>query len=186
MRYGQRKAQERLLDLYRKEKLKRKMTEGTYCYYLNTKGMLKHLLGVNWVRLWSQQQCASWETLQSWSYEQDYKILRADGFTSVKNTITGKFRFTFVEMDRGTNKFDKIELYNKLYEQEKYSHWWWVPLARGFPTVQIVTLTPTRKRFIQEQIGAGNKNGLEFKVKLLDDVRREVMEKCFSPTCRPE
>ena len=117
--------------------------------------------------------------LHSWSYEQDYKILRTDGFIAIKNTMSGKFRFMFLEMDRGTNAFNKVDLYNKLYEKEKYAHWWWVPLSERFPVVQIVTVSDSRKRLIQSEIDAKNSAGLEFKVRLLDDVRKEVMNRCL-------
>lgn len=184
--YGKRKTQEVLLRLYKTGKLQRKMVEGVYCYYLDPKGLLKHRIGVNWVRMWTPKRLSGWEKLHSWSYEQDYKILRCDGFIAIKNTVTGGFKFTFLELDRGTNTFDKVTKYNTLYDQEKYTGWWWVPLAKGFPTVQVVTVSPARKRFIEEQIEAGNKNKLEFKVQLLDDMRREVMERCCSPMCPPD
>lgn len=182
MRYGQRKAQEVLLRLYRNKRLQRSMVEGVYCYYLDKQGMVKHLLGVNWVRLWMMQSVPSWEKFHSWNYEQDYKVLRCDGFAVTKNNATGKFKFTFVEMDRGTNAFDKIKKYNKLYEEEKhYSGSWWVSLTERFPTILIVTVSPERKRLIQSLVEAENVNGLEFKVELLDDMRKEVMDKCYSP-----
>lgn len=184
MAYGQRKSQERLLKLYRQGKLNRARGEDCYCYYLNDKppGMVKHLLATNWVRLWFLQQCASWEILQSWTYEQDYRILRADGFASIKNNMTGKFRFAFVEMDRATNSFNKAVLYNKLFgQQDKHLLGkWWFALTDVFPTILIVTTTNTRKNAIQGQIESQNKNNLVFTVKLLDDIQKEVMEKCFS------
>jgi len=180
--YGQRKAQDRLLYLHRCGKLQRKMVAGTYCYYLDTKGLLKHRIGVNWSRMWTEQNLPSWEKLHSWSYEQDYKILRCDGFVAVKNNMTGTFRFSFLEMDRGTNAFDKVQKYNKLYIEEKYLSWWWVKLTARFPPIQVVTLTPARKSVIQSEIERGNEHNLEFKIVLLDDIRGEVMKRCCSPT----
>ena len=179
--YGQRKSQDRLLYLHRSGKLQRKMVEGTYCYFLDKKGLLKHTIGVNWTRLWYEQKLANWEKLHSWNYEQDYKTLRCDGFAAVKNNMTGSFRFTFVEMDRGTNAFDKVLKYNKLFVEEKYLSWWWVKLTARFPPVQIVTLTQSRKNSVVSEIERANENGLEFKVVLLDDIRKEVMDRCCSP-----
>jgi len=184
--YGQRKAQERLLDLHRSGKLHRQMVEGIYCYSLDPKGLLKHRVAVNWIRLWMPEQKATWEKFHSWNYEQDYKIVRCDGFAAYKNTVAGKFRFAFIEMDRGTNSFDKVKKYNTLYETEKYySNSWWLPLTARFPPTVIVTVHPDRKRLIQSHIEAENKNKLEFQVKLLDDIRKEVMQKCCSPTQAP-
>jgi hypothetical protein len=177
---GQRKAQERLLALHRQGKLNRKKVNDIYAYYLDKQpGMIKHLIDTNWVRLWLKQTLSSWEKLQSWTYENDYKILRCDGFAAIKNNMTGKFRFLFIEMDRGTNDFDKIEKYNKLFESEKLNKAWWFDLTERFPPVQVVTLYPDRKKLIQRKIEAHNSNGLEFRIILLDEVRREVM-KCLN------
>jgi hypothetical protein len=184
MAYGQRKAQDRLLYLHRTGKLQRKMVAGSYCYYLDPKGLLKHRIGVNWIRLWTEQRLPDWEKIHSWSYEQDYKTLRCDGFAAVKNKLTGTFRFSFIEMDRGTNAFDKVMKYNKLYIEEKYTSWWWVKLATRFPPVEVVTVTPTRKQSIQSEIERANEHGIEFKVVLLDDIRKEVMNRCLVPTIK--
>jgi hypothetical protein len=95
--------------------------------------------------------------------------------------MTGKFRFTFIEMDRATNSFDKVAKYNNLFErQELLEGRWWFSLTEVFPTIQIVVTNPVRKRFIQEQIEGANINKLQFKVFLLDDLRKEVMNKCTS------
>lgn len=181
MVYGQRKAQERLLKLTRQGKLNRSRAgEDPYNYYAGEQpGMIKHLVAVNWVRIWMQQTLSSWETLHSWSYEQDYKILRCDAFTAVKNTATGKYRFLFIEVDRGTNKFNKAELYNKLFTKNSYTSWWWVALTARFPPVLIVTVSEHRKRIVQSEIGAHNSAGLEFQVKLLDELKEEVMKRCL-------
>lgn len=185
MKYGKRKSQDVLLRLHRRGKLNRSRGDDCYYYYLTGKppGMIKHLLATNWVRLWFQQQCPSWERLHSWVYEQDYKILRADGFAAVKNVMTGKYRFTFVEMDRATNSFNKVQIYNKLFDhQDKHLlHWWWFALTEVFPTILIVTTSPTSKNAIQGQIEALNKNKLVITVELLDNIQKEVMEKCCSP-----
>jgi hypothetical protein len=184
MEYGQRKTQDVMLRLYRKGKVNRSRGEDCFYYYLNDKppGMVKHLLATNWVRLWTQKQYAGWEKFHSWNYEQDYKILRCDGFAAVKNNMTGKFRFMFVEMDRVTNNFDKVEKYNRLFEQQEktLTDRWWFPLTDVLPSIQIVTLSTERKDFIQGQIEALNKNNLVFNVKLLDSIQKEVMKCCIS------
>lgn len=182
MQYGRRKAQERLLKLHRAGKLNRgRSGESPYYYYIDKKpGMTKHLLATNWVRIWLPTTLPSWEKIHSWNYEQDYKVLRCDGFAAIKNTMTNKFRFMFIEMDRGTNAFDKVQKYNRLYKTDKYSNWWWVSLTERFPVIRVVTVHPDRKSLIQSEIEAQNHAGLEFNVKLLDDIRKEVMAKCYS------
>lgn len=175
---GQRKAQERLLKLHRSRKLNRKKIDDLYTYYLNRQpGMIRHLIATNWVRIWSEKTLSSWERLHSWSYEQDYKVLRSDGFIAVRNAIKDSYRFMFVEMDMNTNPFNKVKIYNKLFELEKYSHWWWVKLTERFPPILIVTLDDKRKRSIQSNIEHENVNGLEFIVRLLDDIKKEVIKK---------
>ena len=136
--------------------------------------MLEHLLGVNWVRIWLQASCKSWERLHSFSYEQDFRILRCDGFAAIKNTFTGQFRFLFVEMDRGTNDFDKVKRYGKLFKEGGYSSSWWVNLTERFPPVLIATTTPRRSEQIRERVDAENANELEFKVLLLEDIKSEL------------
>ena len=138
--------------------------------------MIKHLLAVNWVRIWAKHCIPAWESLHSWNYELDYKILRCDGFMAFKNNMTGSFRFMFLELDRGTNEFDKVIKYNKLYESDKYINDWWVKLTDHFPPILIVTVDDNRKKAIQGIVEGQNINGLEFRVKLLDEIKREVIK----------
>ena len=167
------------MKLFQRSKLQRdREGDEAYFYYLERPGMIAHTLGVNWVRLWLQLSCRSWEKYHSLSYEQDYGILRADGFAAVKNNVTGAFRFCFVELDRGTNTFDKIEKYNRLYREGNYSGHWWVKLADRFPPVLVVTTSASRAKHIEELIQERNEAGLEFRILLLDDIKSEVMAKC--------
>lgn len=111
-----------------------------------------------------------------------YRELRADGFAAIKNTVTGKHRFCFVEFDRTiTNPFDKVPKYCRLYNSGNYGSSWWVELTDRFPAILVVTTSRAEqiRRLIEEQ----NDAGLEWKVILLDDVRREVM-RCMSTTGR--
>ncbi|MBO8183440.1 MAG: replication-relaxation family protein [Archaeoglobus sp.] len=180
-KFGRRKAQQRLLRLYQKGKLNRlKLGDGPYCYYQDKKpGKLEHLLATNWVRIWLRTRLKSWERLHSWEYESDYKILRCDGFAAIKNTVTDAFKFYFVEMDRGTNEFDKVQKYNRLYDTEGYQGRWWVKVADRFPTVLVVATTRHRAEHISRLIEEHNKAGLRFEVYLLDQIKREVMGKCL-------
>lgn len=170
-KYGRRKAQERLLKLYKKGKLKREKVNDIYAYYIEKPGMIKHTLAVNWVRIWFEKKAKSWEKVYFY-YEKDYKILRCDGFVAVKNTVTGGYKFYFVELDRGTNKFDKVEKYNKLFDDCGYDGDWWVKLTDKFPQVVIVTTSRVEK--IKELIKERNTNNLRFEVYLLDDIKEGI------------
>lgn len=172
---GLRKAQQRLKKLFDKRRIDRDRIGEVYAYWRDKRpGLIKHLIGTNWIRLWFEKRLKSWEKLHSWEYEQDYGVLRCDGFAAIKNLATGKYSFYFIEFDRGTNAMDKIEKYNYLYSSGGYGGRWWVKLTNKFPTVLIVTLTATRAKEIHERIRHDNKEGLRFEVKLLEEVKKEV------------
>jgi hypothetical protein len=80
-----------------------------------------------------------------------------------------------VEMDRTENVFDKVKKYNELYASGKYLNSWWKRLAKGFPSIHIVTTNTRRLRLIQDAIKHSNKHGLEFKAYLISDVKKEVL-----------
>lgn len=138
---------------------------------------MAHLLGVNWVRVWLSLG-KPWETLHSYSYEQDNKTVRVDAFAAIRNTFTGGYRFAFVELDRATNPFDKVQKYNKFFERQGFASSWWVKLTDRFPPVLVVTVSRTRAESIRRLIDEHNRAGLEFQIWILDDIRQEVIEKC--------
>lgn len=174
---GLRKAQERLYKLHKRDRLNRcRFEDGPYCYYRERKPKtLEHLLGLNWVRIWVLKNCRTWDKIHSFNYEQDYGVLRTDGFVAINNLFTKKYRFVFLEMDRGFNKFDKVAKYCKLYTTGKYESWWWAALAERFPEILIVTATPGREKRILDMVKKQNTAGLEFKVQLLENIRKEVL-----------
>lgn len=174
MSSGLRKAQEKLLKLAKKGRLQReRVDDGVFAYFRDVRpGALRHTLGVNWLRIWLEKQMKSWEAFHSWEYEPDYGLLRADGLAAIRNIPTGDFRFCFVEHDRGTNSFDKVEKYCRLYESGGYSGHWWVKLTKRFPPILVATTTARRLEAIQAAIKKENKAGLEFKVMLLEDIKK--------------
>lgn len=177
IKHGRRKAQDRLLTLHRRGELQRTRA-GAYVYYYERPKQLKHLIGVNWVRIWLGAGLKSWEKLSQYHYEVDYRVLRADAFATVRNTVAGGHRFYFIEMERSHNGFDKVQKYCKLFEREAYKGWWWVKLTNRFPPILVVTTTPGKARHIERVIGEQNTAGLEWRVLLLDDLRREVLDRC--------
>lgn len=181
MRSGRRKAQERLQKLYTRQRVKRLRLEpnSPYIYYDGKKhGRVEHLISLNWIRIWIEQNIKGWETLQRWDYEFDHGILQADGFAVIKNTVTDKLRFMFVEMDRSENTFNKVVKYNDLYESENYS--WWGQYADRFPPILVVTESTLRLRNIMECIGRDNRNGLQFEVYLLDFLKEAILNENHS------
>ena len=112
--------------------------------------------------------------MQSFVYEQKYPGLRHDGFAAIKNTVTGKFKFYFVENDCATNPFDKVKKYSDLHEKEGYQDRWWCKLADRFPPVLVVTSSAGRAENIQKLIDRDNAAGIEFQVHLLSDIKKEV------------
>jgi hypothetical protein len=173
---GQRKAQERLLKLYRKNRIQRQALGYTFAYFRgDCPGMVQHLIDLNWVRLWAERKLKLWGDLHSWEYEPDYGILRADALVALKNA-RGEFQFLFVELDRGTNTFDKIEKYCRLYKSGGYNGRWWVSLTKRFPSIIIVAPTPGRLKNIRKLVEKQNTEGLEFKTYLLEDLKGEVLK----------
>ena len=177
---GKRQAQRKLKKLYEAKRLKRDRLaiDEPYHYYTAKMQQTKHRLATNWIYLWMLNNLKNWETLHSFEYEPDYKILRADALASVKNKVTGKFLFYFVEADLSTgNPFDKVKKYNDLYASERYAGSWWVKIADRFPAVIVATESESRLRTIQRAVDEENVHGLEFRVYLLDHLK-EVCRGC--------
>ena len=175
---GRRKAQERLLKLYKGGRVKRCRTALTepFCYFVGKKnGRLEHLLALNWVYVWFTAGLKAWEQMHCFSYEANYKLLQTDAFAAVKNTVTGKFRFYFVELDRSQNDFDKVRKYNQLYQDDGYTGRWWSELTDRFPTVLVVTNSTKRAAHIRQRVEKENTSGLEFKVMLLDEIKEGLI-----------
>jgi hypothetical protein len=150
--------------------------EEPYAYFINRIEQIDHVILLNWFLIWQCSNPRTWgDKLQSFSYEQDYDILRADAFVIYRNTLSGSYTFSFVEMDRTENVFDKVKKYNELYASGKYLNSWWKRLAKGFPSIHIVTTNTRRLRLIQDAIKHSNKHGLEFKAYLISDVKKEVL-----------
>lgn len=180
-KHGRRKAQERLKALHDRGRLNRwrPAPEAPYTYFAGKKhGRLEHLIALNWVYCWMARSVKSWEEIYRWDYEQDYGILQADAFAVIRNTVTGKLRFWFVELDRAEsgNLFDKVKKYNELYESERYVSWWWAELAERFPVVIAVTTALPREKIIRGLVQKENKAGLEFEIYLLENLKEVCMK----------
>lgn len=177
MKTGRRKAQERLSKMHTAGKVKRfRISADTpFIYYMDRKsGQIEHLLSVNWVYVWFNVNCNNWRSIWYWQTEIDYKILRCDALCGIKNSFTGEVDFYFVELDRSNNRFDKVEKYNKFYEDDMYTSQWWVKYSNKFPTVICVTENINRMKVIKEAINEDNANDLRFEVYLLEDMIKKI------------
>ena len=137
-----------------------------YCYYSSKKPLQQeHRLGMNWIRLWLLLQLRSWEKIYSFNYEINYSVLRPDGLIGIYNTVTNKYRFVFIEYDRGFNKFDKVTKYENWYDSDGYANQWWVKYVMRFPKVLVVSeKTPKVK------------SKLEFEIVSYEKIMEEVRE----------
>ena len=172
-----RMAQKRLQRLVELKKVlrARDYTGQPFYYYLERRpGQSEHKLGVNWIRLWLDKCLKSWESTYCWQYEPDYKIVRPDAFTGIKNTITGKISFYFIERECDTNQFKKVKVYNDLYSTGGYAGSWWANKTDRFPVILIAVESETRKMAVEKLIEKNNKHGLEFKVYLMDHIIQKV------------
>ena len=174
---GKRKCQQRLKRLTDQLRLRRfrYSPEEPYAYFQKEIKQIEHTVLLNWAVIWIERQLKSWEEIYSVDFNYDMKILITDCFIAIKNTITGQFRFLFIEMDihHPGNEFDKVRKYNRLYEN--IPDQWWVKFTKRFPAVLLVTNNERKLKKINELVKLENKNGLEFKSYLVGDLRREVL-----------
>lgn len=173
LRMAQRRLQ-RLVELGKVQRQRDYMGQPFYYFLDKAPGQASHKLGVNWIRLWLQYGLKSWESLSTWQYEPTYQSIRPDGLAAIKNTITGKIRLLFIERECDTNPCRKVKLYNDFYASGGYSGSWWVNKVERFPSVVVVVESSGRLETVKKQIEQDNKNGLEFKVYLLDQIISEV------------
>lgn len=178
MKAAKRKCQQRLKKLTAQGKLQRwrYALEEPYAYYCDLSAkveQMEHVIMLNWVYCWLVRRLKSWETLHSFEYEKDYGFVRADAFAAIK-TVTG-YKLYYVELDRASKPVDKVRKYNDLYESEKYVSEWWAGLTKRFPGVIIACANERRVRRFEESVRLDNCHGLEFRVCLINDLRKEVI-----------
>jgi hypothetical protein len=125
--------------------------------------------------VWLQSRCASWEKVEGWYPEEDYGMLRCDARACIRNKVTGKHRFYFVEVDRyeSSNRWDKARKYTELCRRGIEALW--VEQAESFPVVLCVTDNPLRLEVIRKATRADNPLGIRFEARLLADVRKEAL-----------
>lgn len=174
---GLRKAQERLSVLTERGELNRCRIAPNepYVYYVGRRpGQLDHRVMVSWAYCHVVSGLASWERLEEWRTEDVCGDLRSDAVAGIRIVPTGEWRFVFVEADGGDNPFDKVSLYNRLYESQAYLGAWWAERASRFPSILVVTHSEGRKRTVLERIRRENVNNLRWEVVTVGEVEQRV------------
>jgi len=158
-----------------------------YYYYSNKKpGQLEHVLGVSWIYTWVRLSLNESLSLHSFDREVTYKILRPDAFIGIKSTWSDRFTFFYAEMDiaeSGHDFGDKVKRYCEYFSSGAYLDQWWVPLAKRFPVIRVVTTGNVKK--LEKRIVKANSSNLEFQVFSLNTVKEECLNgRSSSPSIR--
>ncbi len=183
MATGERKAQQRLRRMFDLGLVKRirPSLDSPLVYWTEQRPLqLEHAIARNWVYCWLVKHLMWWEKVAGWYPEEDYEVLRCDALAQVKNTVTHKSRFLFVEVDLSENRFDKVQKYTELCRRGIDA--WWAEEATVFPEILVVTEGRRRLETIRKAIKEQNALGLKFDMRLLSDVKRSALEcKQLSP-----
>ncbi|WP_040413462.1 hypothetical protein [Desulfosporosinus sp. OT] len=151
-----------------------------YYYYATKKpGQLEHVLGVSWIYTWVRLSLNDSISLHNFDREVTYKTLRPDAFIGVKGTWSNLFTFFFAEFDiieSGHDFGEKVKRYCEYFSSGAYLNQWWVPLAKRFPIIRVVTTGNVKK--LGERIARANTHNLEFQVFSL----KQVKEECINGT----
>jgi len=148
-----------------------------YYYYAEKKpGQLEHVLGVSWIYTWVCSSLSNSMQLHSFEREVVHKTLRPDALICVKGTWTDLLSFFYCEFDiaeSGHDFSDKVKRYNDFYSSGEYLRMWWVPLAKRFPVIRVVTTGKVETIILK--ISKANVNNLEFQVFSLDQIKEECL-----------
>ena len=169
--------QRRLKKLVDTGKVKRgrvSIDEPYYYYLIKKPSQLEHVLGVSWIYAWVHSSLSDSIHLHSFEREVTYKTLRPDALICVKNAWSNAFSFFYTEMDiseSGHDFSEKVRRYNEFYSSGEYLRLWWVPLAKRFPVIRVVTTGNAES--IRKKIDKANTHNLEFQVFSLQQVKGE-------------
>ena len=169
----------RLRKLVDSKKIKRDRVSinEPYFYYLDKKpGQIDHALGVSWIYTWVCSSLSDVIHLHSFEREVVHKTLRPDALICVKNTWSNSFSFFYAEFDiaeSGHDFAEKVKRYNEFYVSSEYLKMWWVPLAKRFPIIRVVTTGKVESILLR--IAKENVNNLEFQVFSLEQVKEECL-----------
>lgn len=160
-KYSEDKARKRLRSLATRNVLQcSKGMSNTY-YIGNAIKQSRHNLARLEAYLKLMEQKKDYEEIKIY-FEVPICEARADLLVSIANKFTHSKSYVIIEIDLGTNPFDKAELYNKIFDGDEWTTLWW---ARGevarFPKIIVYT---TRTDVVKECIREQNRNGLRWEV----------------------
>lgn len=170
---AKRQSQNRLKIIVEKKKLLhrwRMNLDEPYKYFIADFAQKEHITLLNWMLI-NVIVNMKYDKIYHLQYQKDYGILIPDLFLVTKNYVTNEYKATFFEMDNSiTNKFDKVQKYNRLFESKPNDEY--VNLtAPNFPKIIIATTDSNRLKEINRLIETENKNNLRFETHLIWDLK---------------
>jgi hypothetical protein len=183
-KYGLVKCRERLRKLVEFKKIQRgrvDISQPAYFYTITKPSLtqLDHVIQRNWAFIWLKMNCKSWEKFNHLENEYVLGSLRADGFCQIENkhNIEQPNKFYFIESDKtgSKNQFNKVKVYNEMYQSKVYLQEYWAEAATKFPFVLVVTDSPTKALKIKASIKQDNKNDIKFQVITLNEIKIELL-----------
>ena len=171
--------QRRLKKLFDTGRIKRgrlAIDEPYYYYAAKKPGQLEHVLGVSWIYTWVRSSITDAMRLHSFEREVVHKALRPDALICVKGAWSNSLSFFYAEFDiaeSGHDFSEKVKRYNEFYASGEYLKMWWVPMAKRFPVIRVVTTG--RVDTVMKKIAKENINNLEFQVFSLQQVKEECL-----------
>lgn len=166
----------RLSDTGRIKRGRQSIDEPYYYYASKKPGQLEHVLGVSWIYAWVCSSLSSSMKLHSFEREVVHKTLRPDALICVKRLWSSSLSLFYGEFDvseSGHDFAEKVRRYNDFYKNGDYLSQWWVPLAKRFPIIRVVTTGNTKS--LEKKIASANENNLEFQVFSLNQVKGECL-----------
>lgn len=136
---GQAKARQLLYKMYSREVINRFKpgAHSEYVYHLGKRSeKWRHWLDLNRFHFGLLAELKQWQRILYWDHEVKYPGGQADGFYIIKTSLQSGVYF-FLEMDDGTNKFDKLKKYLAYQQSRAWKREWWA--KESFPLVLIVT-----------------------------------------------
>jgi hypothetical protein len=150
-----------------------------YKYYINEFAQKEHTVLLNWMLI-KYIIDHPYDKIYHVEYQRDYKILVPDLFLITFNQFNKEQQYKAImfEMDKTiSNKFDKIEKYNKLFESKPNDEYVRLTAPR-FPKIIIATTEKSRLKEIDRLIQNEklNKNNLRFETELIWDVKERCKD----------
>jgi hypothetical protein len=158
---NERKAQQRMLKLSSRVNRTRPCIDWPYVYYYDKPAQLEHIILRNWVYIYLSKRYR----VTDWQNGKDFGVLKCDAICRIRSVMEDHWAFVEIERD-SRNEFNKLDLYNKLYEQQGFVN---SPLMKQlgnppkFPKIIIYAANPKVVKY--------NHFGLNVQFIFPDDIR---------------